>query len=59
MANFPFVQIFPLLTLNGYVICDVDLSDSQKEKLYTDRTVELYDEVVVGGHDLYDGRVIN
>lgn len=54
-----FVQIFPLLTLNGYVICDVDLSDSQKEKLYTDRTVELYDEVVVGGHDLYDGRVIN
>ena len=54
-----FVQIFPLLTLNGYVICDVDLSDSQKEKLYTDRTVELYDEVVIDGHDLYDGRVIS
>ena len=54
-----FVQIFPLLTIDGYVICDVSLSDAEKERLYTDRTVELYDEVVVGGSDLYDGRVIS
>ena len=53
-----FVQIFTDITVNGYAICNINLTDEQKEQLVTDDTIQLYDEVVVEGTDLYDGKVV-
>lgn len=50
-----FVQIFSDITVNGYVICR---EPNEGEMLYTDDTVNLYDEVVVEGTDLYDGKLL-
>ncbi len=50
-----FKQIFPLYSTESYVICDAEPS---KDELMTDTTVQLSDEVVVEGTDLYDGKVI-
>ena len=49
-----FKQIVPLFSTEGYVICDTN----PEEDLMTDETVSLYDEVVIEGTDLYDGKVI-
>ena len=54
-----FVQVFSDITVNGYAICRTDLTDEDKEQLVTDETIQLYDEVVVEGTDLYDGKVVN
>lgn len=53
-----FVQIFTDITVNGYAICNTNLTDEQKEQLVTDDTIQLYDEVVVEGTDLYDEKVV-
>lgn len=53
-----FVQIFTEKTINGYAICQTELTDDEKEMLVTDKTIQLYDKVVVGGTDLYDGKLI-
>ena len=53
-----FVQVFSDVTINGYAICKTQLSDSEKESLVTYSTIKLYDEVVVGGTDLYDGKLL-
>ena len=53
-----FVQIFTEKTINGYAICKIDLTDEEKGMLVTDKTIQLYDKVVVGGTDLYDGKLI-
>ena len=53
-----FVQVFSTITVNGYTICSIDLTEEEKQLLVTDRTIQLYDEVVVEGKDLYDGKVI-
>ncbi|MBQ2668524.1 MAG: hypothetical protein IJF56_07875 [Clostridia bacterium] len=53
-----FVQVFSDATINGYAICKISLSDSEKEQLVTEKTIQLYDEVVVGGTDLYDGKIL-
>jgi multidrug efflux pump subunit AcrA (membrane-fusion protein) len=50
-----FKQIFPLYSTDSYVICD---SNPSKGDLMTDTTVQLSDEVVVEGTDLYDGKVV-
>jgi hypothetical protein len=50
-----FKQVFPLFGTDSYVICD---SDPPAQDLMTDTTVQLSDEVVVEGTDLYDGKVI-
>ena len=50
-----FEQIFPLLSTGDYVICDVD---PPKDELMTASTVKLFDEVVIEGTDLYDGKVV-
>lgn len=55
-AALEFVQIFSDATVNGYVICRTDLREN--EELYTQNTIALYDEVVVEGKDLYDGRPV-
>lgn len=58
-SEIEFVQIFPLFSSGSYVICEAleDGSPSQEE-LVTDRSVQLSDEVVVEGTDLFDGKVV-
>ena len=53
-----FVQVLTEKNINGYAVCKYQLSDEELQNLVTDRTVGLYDEVVVGGVDLYDGKII-
>ena len=55
-AQLEFVQIIPKATIKGYVVCKNNLSDN--DVIYTDRTIRLYDEVVISGKDLYDGKYI-
>lgn len=50
-----FRQIVPEFSTDNYVICD---PSPDKTALYTQSTVNLYDEVVVEGTDLYDGKVV-
>ena len=54
-----FVQIFTERTINGYCICRTTLTEKDKEELVTSSTIKLYDEVVVGGTNLYDGKIIS
>lgn len=53
-----FVQVFTDHTVNGYAICKTELSDEEKEMLVTKSTIQLYDQVVVEGTDLYDGKIV-
>ena len=53
-----FVQVFSDATINGYAICKISLSTEEREKLVTSSTIQLYDEVVVEGTDLYDGKML-
>lgn len=53
-----FVQVFSDATINGYAICKVSLSALEREQLVTSKTIQLYDEVVVEGTDLYDGKIL-
>ena len=58
-SEIEFVQIFPLFSSENYVICEVvDEYSDRWEELATSRSVELSDEVVVEGTDLYDGKVV-
>lgn len=53
-----FVQVFSDATINGYAVCKLNLSTSEREQLVTSKTIQLYDEVVVEGTDLYDGKML-
>ena len=53
-----FVQVFSDTSVNGYAICKTTLSADEKEQLVTNRTIRMYDEVVIGGSDLYDGKIL-
>lgn len=53
-----FIQVFSDATVNGYAICKTTLSTDEREQLVTSRTIQMYDEVVVGGTDLYDGKIL-
>lgn len=53
-----FVQIFTEKTVNGYAICKTELSNEERAALVTDSTIQLYDNVVVEGTDLYDGKAV-
>ena len=53
-----FVQVFSDATIDGYAVCKLNLSSSEKEQLVTSRTIQLYDEVIVEGTDLYDGKML-
>lgn len=55
-AQLKFVQVIPKATIKGYVVCKTKLSEN--DVLYTDDTISLYDEVVISGKDLYDGKYI-
>lgn len=48
-----FREICPLYVDNNYIICDANPTTS-----LTSNVLKLYDEVVVGGKDLYDGKYI-
>ena len=52
------MQIFSDATINGYAICKVSLSTEEREQLVTSTTIQLYDEVIVEGTDLYDGKML-
>lgn len=52
-----FVQIFTDKTINGYAICKLELNEEEQQLLVTDHTIQLYDQVVVEGTDLYDGKL--
>lgn len=52
-----FKQIIPLNSYSDFVICSADAQE-QAKNLFADSAVQLYDEVVVEGVDLYDGKVI-
>lgn len=54
-----FVQVFTEKDVNGYAVCKLELSDGELENLVTDHTIRMYDQVVVGGVDLYDGKVVH
>ena len=53
-----FVQVFSDKTINGYAICKIELDDNEQERLVTGRTIQIYDEVIVEGTDLYDGKIV-
>lgn len=53
-----FVQVFTDQTVNGYAICRTDLTEEERSMLVTDSTIQLYDQVVVEGTDLYDGKIV-
>ena len=46
-------------SVNGYAICKTELSSEEQAALVTSSTIQLYDQVVVEGTDLYDGKVIS
>lgn len=58
-SKMKFVQIFTDKTINGYAICKTELGEEDSKNLVTSSTIHLYDEVIVGGTDLYDGKLIN
>lgn len=53
-----FVQVFSERTVDGYAICKTELSDEELDALVTDHTIRAYDNVVVEGTDLYDGKPV-
>ena len=58
-SELEFVQIFPIFSSSSYVICEVVDSNSElSEELVTDHSLQLSDEVVVEGVDLYDGKIV-
>ncbi len=54
-----FVQIVPLFNSGSYVICqEIGDTDEAKDQLMTKSSIRLYDEVVIEGTDLYDGKIV-
>lgn len=54
-----FVQVFTeKSTVNGYAVCKTELDEGEMEQLVTDGTIQLYDQVVTEGADLYDGKIV-
>ena len=50
-----FKQISILFADNDYVICD---QNPAEELLFNGETIKLYDQIIIEGDDLYDGKVI-
>lgn len=53
-----FVQVFTDAAINGVAVCRTELTEEEKDSMVTDHTIQLYDEVVVGGTNLYDGKIV-
>ena len=54
-SELQFKEINVLHGYSNYVICD---PNQNSESLFTGETIKLYDEVVIEGTDLYDGKLI-
>lgn len=50
-----FKEIVPLSTYSTFVLCD---PSPDEDATFNGETIKLYDEVVVGGTDLYDGKIV-
>ena len=50
-----FKEIVPLSTYSTFVLCD---PNPEEDATFNGETIKLYDEVVVGGTDLYDGKIV-
>ena len=50
-----FKEIDIIFSSNDYVICN---QNPEKTKLFSDSTIKEYDEIVVKGRDLYDGKFV-
>ncbi len=50
-----FKQVIPLYSDNNYVVCDQNPSS---DKLFNGETINLLDEVITEGTNLYDGKII-
>lgn len=58
-SSITFVQIVPLFHGSSYVICkELSETDAEWKELMTESSIRLYDEVIIEGTDLYDGKVI-
>ncbi len=53
-----FVQIFSDITVNGYAVCKLNLSEEEREMLVTNSSIQVYDEVIIDGDNLYDGKTV-
>ena len=53
-----FVQVFTNTSVNGVAVCRTELTEEERNSMVTENTIQLYDEVVVGGTNLYDGKII-
>ena len=51
-----FKEIVPLYASAGFIICD---QNQKSEQLFSGSTIQLYDEIVVEGADLYDGKIVS
>ncbi len=51
-----FKEIVPLSTYSTFVLCD---PNPEEDATFNGETIKLYDEVVVGGTDLYDGKLFD
>jgi len=54
-SELQFKQISIVYSSTDYVLCD---PEPEEGKLFNGETIELYDQVIVKGDDLYDGKVI-
>ena len=50
-----FKEIVPLSTYSTFVLYD---PNPEEDATFNGETIKLYDEVVVGGTDLYDGKIV-
>lgn len=50
-----FREISKLYETNEYVICNID---ENNEKLFSGKTIKLYDQIVTEGTDLYAGKIV-
>lgn len=58
-SELKFVEIVPLYNDGSYVICKMFTDTSEDiDQLMTKESIKLYDEVVIEGTDLYDGKVV-
>ncbi len=54
-SELKFVQVVPLYSSDNFVICD---PNPDPNEILTDKTVELYDTVALGGDELYEGKTV-
>ncbi len=51
-----FKEVVPIYSDKGFTICS---QNPAEDEMFSDSTVKVYDQVVVEGVDLYDGKIIN